>query len=335
MFSYVAFGCGIRSELHLPELVADSDRAEEITIRLAPIARPIPGIVPGENGYHLTPDDAFLSWKGFGSYWMRNGREIIVEPAPEADECAIRAPLLGMCFAMLLVQRGLFVLHASAVVIDGEAIAFVGEKGQGKSTMAVTLYGRGRTLITDDVLVVDDSRSSGPALAMPSFPQFKLLPESIRSALDEDPSALPRIAALNEKRARHARERFSSEPVPLRRIYVLAEGPTPAVTPIDRQQAVVQLIAHSMQGRYGSYLLQGPGAAEHLRRCAVLAQQVEVCRLERPLALPLLTRVAELVEGHPDRRSTSTPIGTGKVDAVTGVVTEPRAGQLLQRVVRP
>ena len=38
----------------------------------------------------------------------------------------------------------------SSAINDGAAI-FIGAKGQGKSTMTATLYGRGHQLITDDV----------------------------------------------------------------------------------------------------------------------------------------------------------------------------------------
>ena len=46
-------------------------------------------------------------------------------------------------------------LHASAVELDGSAMAFVGNSGQGKSTMATLMCARGARLVTDDVLSVD------------------------------------------------------------------------------------------------------------------------------------------------------------------------------------
>ncbi|NBC85561.1 MAG: hypothetical protein GVY25_05150, partial [Bacteroidetes bacterium] len=50
---------------------------------------------------------------------------------PDVAEGTLRAPLLGVVLGTLLHQRGLHTLHASAVVVDGGAVAFVGEKGAG------------------------------------------------------------------------------------------------------------------------------------------------------------------------------------------------------------
>jgi hypothetical protein len=305
MHSYVAYGLGVQSTLPLPELQVGAGAAGDIVIREGPVDQALPGLQLDENGYHITPNEAYIRWRGYGTYRVRDGREIVIDRAPEADERTIRVPLLGMCLALLLVQRGLLVLHASAVVCAGGAVAFVGEKGYGKSTMAATLFGRGHPLITDDVLAIDDSSQAGPALALPGFPQFKLLPEAVVSALGEDPARLPRLATPYDKLARAATERFAQAPVPLRAVYVLAEGPAPAVRPFTREEATIQVIAHSLAGRYGSFLLRGSAASAHLRRCADLARNVTVQRLERPFALSLLPAVAHLLERQPEAAALS------------------------------
>lgn len=62
----------------------------------------------------------------------------------------------GALLSLLLYLRGTTVFHGSAVDVDGDAIAFVGHSGQGKTTMATMLCAEGARAITDDVLVVDD-----------------------------------------------------------------------------------------------------------------------------------------------------------------------------------
>jgi hypothetical protein len=63
--------------------------------------------------------------------------------------------LAGTVSAFLLALRGETVLHASAVAIEGSALAFVGQSGRGKSTLAALLCVEGAELVTDDVLTVD------------------------------------------------------------------------------------------------------------------------------------------------------------------------------------
>jgi hypothetical protein len=62
--------------------------------------------------------------------------------------------LAGTVSAFVLTLRGHTVLHASAVAIDGTALAFVGQSGRGKSTLATVLCLEGAELVTDDVLTV-------------------------------------------------------------------------------------------------------------------------------------------------------------------------------------
>ena len=59
------------------------------------------------------------------------------------DKIILRNFLLGTVFATFLRLRGLFVLHASSVNINGSAVAFSGFKGYGKSTTAMAFYNEG------------------------------------------------------------------------------------------------------------------------------------------------------------------------------------------------
>lgn len=68
--------------------------------------------------------------------------------------------LAGAIPSFVLAMLGHVVLHASAVAWEGRAVAFVGQSGQGKSTMAALLCGAGASLITDDALRLDRNESA-------------------------------------------------------------------------------------------------------------------------------------------------------------------------------
>jgi hypothetical protein len=70
-------------------------------------------------------------------------------------------------------------LHASAVSIGGQAIAFLGRKYAGKSTLAMALVRGGARLITDDTLIVRLSRRA--AFAAPGVQQVRLWEDSARA----------------------------------------------------------------------------------------------------------------------------------------------------------
>lgn len=85
-------------------------------------------------------------------------RRVVSHPRPGADPAIIPILLTGTILAYLLSMDGSLVLHASAVEVDGVALAFVGYSGQGKTTMATLFCAAGYPLVTDDVLpvAVDD-----------------------------------------------------------------------------------------------------------------------------------------------------------------------------------
>jgi hypothetical protein len=65
--------------------------------------------------------------------------------------------------------------------------------------MAATLYGRGHSLVSDDMLAIQIDGDNGP-MAIPGFPNFKIWPEAATAALGDDPENLPRLIEGYEKR---------------------------------------------------------------------------------------------------------------------------------------
>lgn len=244
------------------------------------------------NQHCFTPEAAYLNWDEVAVFRVPQGKEIVIAPFPGADEAQIRL-LLSSAIAVLLYQRQYLVLHASAIAIEGNVVAFVGEKGEGKSTMAATLYGRGHELVADDIVAVD---MRDCLLVAPGFPQLKLWSDAVVSTLGQDPETLPRLDARYDKHARPVTERFCQTVLPLKRIYVLSEGTAPAIKPLEPQVALKQLFTHWYFASVADQLLKGESAALHLRQCATLINQIPVQGLERPRALSLLPQLAQLIE---------------------------------------
>jgi len=264
-------------------------------VRFGKVGRGLVGSLALGNGVRATAGEANLACPGVGRFLVRAGREIVVEPSAKATEEALRAFLLGPVLAVALHQRGRLVLHASAVALDGGAVAFLGGSGWGKSTLAGALYRRGHRLIADDVLAVSDA-ADGPC-AWPGIPQLKLWPDTA-AALGDAVEPLPRLEPRRDKRVRAARERFAAGPLPLRRIYVLARGSRHAIAPLHPQQALVEILRHS----YAARLLRAGGAATHFAQCARVAGVVPLARLEARQSLPELPALAQFIEedcGHP------------------------------------
>lgn len=298
-YLFHAFGLRIQTALELPELepydegCATPKGEPDVTIRLDKIT--LPPKVTGAGRYIQTaPEGIHLGWRDVGDFLIRDGREIIVAPAAGVDESLLRLFLLGTTLAMLLHQRGeTAVLHASVVSVNGEALAFVGAKGMGKSTTAAFLRARGHELLSDDILAVDLCRAE--PLALPGFPHLKLWPDSL-SCLGLDPDSLPRLRPELEKRGQRLSAGYSRIPAPLKGIFVLGNGLEPRVTALHAWEALTALIPHWYAARFGTEVLRSLGISTHFRQCAELARRVPVLKLARPTDLAALPDVARMVE---------------------------------------
>jgi hypothetical protein len=296
LYKYTVYGLSIDSTLALPELQASAHLSADVVIQFGKLNW-LPQEVSSEGSYHhITHEKAYCFWDIVGTFLVRNGKEIIIDPLPGVNDRIIRLPLLGAVLAVLLFQRGFLILHSSGIAIDGGVVAFVGAAGWGKSTMAATLYGRGHDMVADDVVALDLSGVGSPVV-LPGFPQFKLWPEAATSALGDDPQMLPQLHPQVEKRIRRINNRFVQQPLPLKRIYVLSGGKTPQIEPLQPQEAIAHLIGNSYIAMLsGKQFAQGTKAARHLHQCTNLLERVSIYRLERPRSLLLLPAIAQLVE---------------------------------------
>ena len=289
MYSYFAYGLGVRSTLPLPEFIPAEVECD-VLIYLG-TQELIPEEVRGKPSYFsVSTEEVIISSEEVGTFLVRAGKEVCVIPSAGVDESRLRLSIVGVVMAFLLYQRGILVLHAASNSMGGGAIAFLGESGFGKSTAAAALYKRGYNLFTDDVLPVDTD--SDVAMVTSGFPQFKLHPEAA-AALDYDPNSLHELHSSQEKLGCRVDNGFDSGRLPLRCIYVLARGEGLKIERLQLSQAVMELVRHSYPTR-----VQHCGGAAHFQQCAKTANQVPMYRLVRPKELSLLPEIALRVEQH-------------------------------------
>lgn len=290
--TYHAYGLDIDSEVALPELAhAASSPPPTVSIRFGRVEKIAPNVEDRE--HFVSPDEIVLSYPEVARFRVAGGREIIIDPQPDADDAALRLCLLGPALGALLHQRGLLVLHASAVNIGGGASIFLGNKGWGKSTLAASLNARGHGLVADDIVGVEMASDGVPRVA-PGFPQLKLWPQAAEF-LGFDVNTLPRLLPDIEKRDSRADGSFQVAALPLRRIYVIDLGDRVEIEPVEPREAMVELVQHSYLLRF---LPATCASVPHFRQCSALVQSLGLYRLKRPAGIQLLPQVAELLEAH-------------------------------------
>jgi hypothetical protein len=225
-----------------------------------------------------------------GKVLISGGQEIVVDPDFGVDETLLRPSILGTAMSVLLQQRGFLVLHASAVVIAGKAVAFIGYSGAGKSTTASAFVNQGYALVTDDVLAVQ--LNQGYPEVVPSYPTIKLLPDAVE-ALGHQVDAFPMLNRLTSKRLQHVEPVPLKVSYPLQKIYILALGDCHEIQNISPVETLFTLINHS---RAVNTLIDIPGKKLHFQQCSEMVKSLPIALLKRKRDLTELSEIVNLVE---------------------------------------
>lgn len=286
MSPYTAYGLVIDSEVELPELEScGSDSDPDVRVRLGTVSDS-PDEPVEEGHLYRVQGGHFVRFENIGTMLVRDGRTVVLEPTDDADPEALRQFVLGRGLRLLLHQRGYVVLHASTAIIGGEAVAFLGESGQGKSTTAAGFYGEGHPVIADDVTPVDPKTAE----VLPGFQQVKL----DRRAAESVGTALGSANASDfARRYYRVPSEYDADPVPLGCIYLLDDGPDIRIDPIPPGGRPY----HLMRSSASAYRSIDDDAVEtDLEDCARLSSKVPVKRLERPRTFERLPDLVAAVE---------------------------------------
>ncbi|MGB3787633.1 MAG: hypothetical protein WA949_06460 [Phormidesmis sp.] len=292
MYTYFAYNLHIRSNIPFPELVPSrrEDVAAEPDVNIC-----IRSIAPAETRFANTYQkfQGYIAPFNIERFMVLDGNQIILDPPPDMTEELLRPIILGPVLTLLLRQRGLLVLHASGINTPEGAIAFLGNSGWGKSTLANAFYQQGYSLLTDDVMAIE-LKDGSPPVAFPAYPHVKLMADAA-DALGYDYSKLTPLAAKALKRHNCIDRSFSQEPVTVRKIYALEKVARNrnTIKPLSPQAAIIELIGHTR----GTNVLTLPEhVTTHLRQCTDLVKSVPISRLERSHDLDGLSEIIQIIE---------------------------------------
>ena len=272
-----AYGLLIQSELDLPELEpVFADRPADLHIHLAQV--PEDGLGYGKQlGPYLwaSSQELWLQVPRVARFLIRQGREILIDPAPGVDEDSIRVFLLGSAFGALLFQRGLLVLHGNAIQIGERCMVFVGSSGAGKSTLAAAFMQRGYPVLADDVVAVDDQ-----CRALPGIPRIKLWRDTAQQ-LKIDTEGLRRIRPEMEKFNYPMGRLFAESALPIRWVYTLSSHnqEESLFEPVKGMHRYLPLHSNTYRVRFLEGMALESG---HLALCSKLSGRIRLAQITRP-----------------------------------------------------
>lgn len=260
---YKAYGSVLESGIHLPELPFIDQAIPDFSFQLCSEREQEADPVPWFHHWGPSEEEAWLCFgKQEDGYLLRfpdladfqvsdNGEKIHCKPIPEAPLETIRHLFLDQVFPLALSKRGGLVLHASSVVCETGAIAFIGKTGSGKSTLAASFAKDRFPLITDDCLLLGESKAH--LLAFPGYPGLRLWQDVIGILFNGDQKCTD-VAHYTEKKRIDLMDKslaFQRDSVPLRRIYFLkAQEPSRenepiSITPVSPRESFLGLVRYA------------------------------------------------------------------------------------------
>ena len=297
---YAAFGRIIISEVDLPELTLVSAEAA--------LTRPCLWILEERGGEgapasHVSDEPVFSSlagavvmdFPGAGRFRIDAAAQKIWFTFGSANRELLRLPLLGPVIATFLHLTGTFVLHASAVAAPFGVVAFLGDKGAGKSTTAAALLRRGLDMVSDDLLVC----GGGPAGAWcePSFPQLKLTPQAFAALPIAGASLVEAPFRTFPKQQQRLSNGGGGARRPLAAVCDLRRGEILEVRRLDGGETLAMLLRYAYTLRYGRRFLAGERGVTFFKAAASLASGVCGVALTTPSSLDRLDAgVPDLLE---------------------------------------
>ncbi|GAC1647175.1 MAG: hypothetical protein NVS9B15_05630 [Acidobacteriaceae bacterium] len=288
----------IGSEIPIPELslLDVTDPGEpNAWIRLGNAPEKIDNVVANESRWWASETEYLQRVPHVARFLVRNGREIIVEPCPEAPPADIRAYLLAPIFGQLCFQSGRYALHASSVRVDDGVVAFLGNSGDGKSTLAAHLERHGFSIISDDTCLLETSTGSASEIrVIPVAPALKLWPSALQH-LGASAAGLPRVWSQEEKFRMRIRE--LNERLPLRKIIFLEWEEDLAAKPVMEPVGGIASISRLLRFMHFEYLMKPTGRqAECFQLCGELLRQAKTYVLRRPKNFERMGEVIETLE---------------------------------------
>jgi hypothetical protein len=305
MLHYRAHGYHITSDTELPLPVADPQPSSDLVMNIGPprdVANTSPPgevlahfAVPNVRAIHTvtrTGTGLHLRYHEFCDFEADSGLTRAVGfPHTGVDPGVATVLASGGVLAVRLMLDGHLVLHASAVDVDGRALAVVGSSGMGKSTVATLMSATGHALVSDDVLRVDASTSD----------EMLVWPGSVETRLREKAASLAEMFAsassartTSDGRLAVRAPRVIEAPVPLGAVIIPL--PTRDISSVEATRvtgaaAHLQLIGHPRVLGW----CEPSGLDRQFELLADLVDRVPVFRVKIPWGPPFSLSVAEQI----------------------------------------
>jgi hypothetical protein len=224
-----------------------------------------------------------------------DGTEVISHPTEKSDAATVEHLYINQLVPLALSRQGRPAFHASVVTVPGGAVAFLGNTGMGKSTLAASFALHDAAFLTDDALLVEETDDGCQAL--PSHASLRLWEDSVEALVSADFLRADSISYSSKARILAGEAlAYSDAPQPLLAAFVL-ESP-------DARDVTIKELAglqRYMAWLENSFLLDVEDRgllAQHYEWTHRISGAVQTFALEYPREYRILPVVRHAIQQH-------------------------------------
>jgi hypothetical protein len=243
---------------------------------------------------NLSDGSDFIRWTGsFDFIVSKDGHKINGRSLSDNSIESLQTYLLGQVLSFGMVRQGIEPLHATVVARKGQAVAFMGDCGYGKSTLAAAFLQAGFQILTDDMLIVrkDDLGYN----AYPGLPRIKLYPHMAKALIRDAVSGTPMNPRTTKLIISLAKDHVVQGPTPLKMFYAL-QSPDQhngklTITHLSQGQALIAFV----QNTFNTILRGTERLTQQFDKASELSTHVPVKSLSYPREMSMLPKVVDAV----------------------------------------
>lgn len=291
-YFYKIYDLIVKSEFKIDELISiDETENFDVKIKYGKVPEKLIKDINEYKWYSIEKDYSVLKIKDVGNYYIKEGKEIIVEPYESAEYHYIKTYILGSAFGLLLKQRNQIAIHGGTVKIGDKAVILTGNTGAGKSTLTNAFRHNGYKFLCDDVspLSVKDNIK-----VMPAYPQQKLCKDAMDS-MGYNTENFKRIDEGRDKYAIPVHESFIKEPLNLGGICELEihDGNDVEIEEVKGKDKIISVIRNI----YRIELFRETHLdKEYFKSCLNIAMKIPIYKVKRPRIGFTVNNQIELIE---------------------------------------
>ena len=226
---------------------------------------------------------------------INSGEVSVLYTESEATNMSVLShPLFTIPLAELLKHRGLYMVHAAGLGLDGKGILIAGASGAGKTTLTLALLRAGFDLLGDDTTFLTNRSDGLQALAFPD--EIDVTAETV--------GLFPELQDLAQEPLANGRRKWSIAPSAIYDSRIInqcaprmlvfprvAEGKESVLTPMPKDEALLEVMCNVLR-------TEASAAQAHLDALALLVQRCSCFRLQTGRDFHAVSDILRSVVNH-------------------------------------